>query len=87
MAKPRLSLAHRILFLREELERFRAEEREAGITMMASTEAYKAVVNTATDVDLAVALRKMTKDHAVYGYILHQINGIKERIRVLETKP
>lgn len=89
MAKPKITLAARILLLKEHLETLRNDERDAGIEAHKAfedvREALKAETTDGKAIDWDPLRSRMWKFHAVHAYIQGQIDALRNEIKLLES--
>jgi len=89
MGKPKITLAARILLLKEHLETLRNDERDAGIeahqAFDAVREALKAETTDGKATDWDPLRSRMWKSHAVHAYIQGQIDALRDQIKLLES--
>lgn len=96
MAKqPKITLAARILLLKEHLETLRNDERDAGIEAHQAFEDVKANLEfeisgaaglpTAEKPDWDKLRSRMWQTHAIHAYIKGQISELRDQIKLLES--
>ncbi len=88
MAKPKITLAARILLLKEHLETLRMDEQDAAIEAHRAfddvREALKAEAAGGQVLDWDPLRSRMWKSHAVHNYIKDQIEALQNEIKLLE---
>ncbi|CAB4139371.1 hypothetical protein UFOVP807_1 [uncultured Caudovirales phage] len=94
MAKPKITLAARILLLKEHLETLRNDERDAAIEAHQAFDEVRANLEfeisgaaglpTAEKPDWDKLRSRMWKSHAIHAYIQGQIDALRNQIKTLE---